>query len=53
MPEIEATELTHEEQIELAMRVMAEQPAKDLEVGQKWLRSQRRVIVIREVDHDH
>lgn len=51
MPEIEA-ELTYDEQVELAMRVMAEQPAKDFEAGQKYLRSQRRIIIIREVDHD-
>lgn len=47
------SELTHDEQIELAMRVMAEQPAKDLEAGRKWLNSQRRIIIIREGRDDH
>lgn len=48
----ETTELTHAEQIELAMRVMSEQPARDLEAVRKWLQSQRRIIIIREDHHD-
>lgn len=49
----ETTELTRDEQMKLAMRVMADQPARDLEAGRKWLQSQRRIIIIREDRNDH
>ena len=46
------SELTREEQIELALKIMAEGPRRDLEVGRKWQERQRRIIIIRERNHE-
>ena len=34
--------LTHDDEIDLALRIMAEQPERDWEAGQEWLQNQRR-----------
>jgi hypothetical protein len=52
MPELNPETLDHEEEVELVLKVMADGPLRDFEAGQRWLRSQRRLIVIRERDDE-
>ena len=42
------SELTHDEQIELALKVMADGPRRDLEAGRKWINQRQRIIRIKE-----
>lgn len=49
---VERHELTHDEQVKLARRVMREQVERDLEVGRELARKQQRIIRIREGDDD-
>jgi hypothetical protein len=52
MPLNPETQMTHEEEIALALKIMADGPKRDLEAGHKWLNGQRRIIVIRERNHE-
>lgn len=45
------SELTHDEQIALAMKVMAQRREEDLRAGHEWQRRQQRVIIVRDGDH--
>lgn len=45
------SELTHDEQIALAMRIMAQRHELDLQAGREWQRRQQRIIIIRDRDH--
>jgi hypothetical protein len=40
--------LTHDEQVALALAIMADGPRRDRETGRKWQASQRRTVVIKE-----
>lgn len=39
---------TYDEQVDLALKIMLEQPQRDLEAGQRWQHCQRRTIRIKE-----
>ena len=46
------SELTHDEQIELALKVMADGPRRDLEAGREWANRQHRIIRIKDGNHE-
>lgn len=44
--------LTRDEEIELAIRIMAQQHEEDLRVRHEWSQQRQRIIIIRERDDD-
>jgi hypothetical protein len=41
-------ELTHDEEVELALQIMGQRFEEDMRAGQEWLRRQHRIIIIKD-----